>query len=143
MQKTGSHRFLAGCVTAGLILLIAMPSLAEPVVFMPYRAEPRCQSTDCVFNIIQEVGKEPRAVAVKKCDSKISLNLSDLNNAPDANSCHGATHIYQGKVVIGKLIFDSDSKSPLTFKVDKDKGYLYIKGKGKVTLADGTVKSLP
>lgn len=44
----------------------------------------------------------------------------------------GAEHIYIGKVKIGNYLFDSNPKYPLTFKIVKDMGYVYLCGCGNV-----------
>jgi tetratricopeptide (TPR) repeat protein len=57
--------------------------------------------------------------------------------------CYGARHTWVGRLVFGGYIFDSDKDDPLRFMVTRDKGYVYIKGKGTVTMPDRTRVSLP
>lgn len=57
--------------------------------------------------------------------------------------CYGAKHTWKGRLTFADHVFDSDNESPLQFMVDKDKGYVYLGGKGSVTLPDGTVIQLP
>ena len=56
---------------------------------------------------------------------------------------HGVTHIWVGKCSVGDYVFDGSRWSPLTFRVDKDKGYTYVKGRGTVTMPDGKSIRLP
>jgi hypothetical protein len=51
----------------------------------------------------------------------------------------GAKHTWLGKLTYAGYTFDSYSNDPLQFTVDKDKGYVYIKGTGTITLPDGRV----
>jgi len=57
--------------------------------------------------------------------------------------CHGYTHTWEGKSTFGGFTFDSEPGSPLSFTVDRDKGYLYLSGSGEVTKPDGEVIELP
>jgi hypothetical protein len=57
--------------------------------------------------------------------------------------CYGAKHTWIGKLTYAGYTFNSDKDSPLQFMVDEYKGYVYLQGKGAVTLPDGTVVKLP
>lgn len=57
--------------------------------------------------------------------------------------CYGAKHTWQGKLTYAGYTFASDASTPLQFMVDKDKGYIYIKGTGSVTFPDGKIAQLP
>ena len=57
--------------------------------------------------------------------------------------CYGAKHTWVGVLTYGNHTFNSDKDNPLQFTIDKDKGYVYIKGKGSVKLPDGQVIELP
>lgn len=60
--------------------------------------------------------------------------------------CNGAKHTWIGRHenIEGAIaVIDSSKDEPLQFKVDKEKGYVYQKGKGTVTLLDGKVVQLP
>jgi WD40 repeat protein len=50
-----------------------------------------------------------------------------------------AEHIYLGEVELEPIIFNSDSAYPLTFKLIKDKGFLYMCGRGSITTEDGEI----
>ena len=54
-----------------------------------------------------------------------------------------STYTFLGNVRLLKHQFESDEKDPLVFKLVKDKGLLYLKGKGKVTLPDGKIVTIP
>ena len=55
----------------------------------------------------------------------------------------GVTHTWIGKNKVGDHIFDSSADWPLDFRVDKVKGYRYLRGQGTLTLPDGKVVRLP
>jgi len=61
--------------------------------------------------------------------------------------CNGAKHTWIGRhenIQLGAItLIDSDKENPLQFRIDKEKGYVYQKGKGTVTLPDGKVIKLP
>jgi N-acetylglucosamine kinase-like BadF-type ATPase len=57
--------------------------------------------------------------------------------------CYGAKHTWQGKLTYAGYTFASDATAPLQFMVDKDKGYVYIKGKGSVKFPNGKIVHLP
>lgn len=60
--------------------------------------------------------------------------------------CNGAKHTWIGRHenIQGVIaLIDSDKENPLQFKIDKEKGYVYQKGKGTVTMSDGKVIKLP
>jgi len=56
---------------------------------------------------------------------------------------HGSTHTWIGKSKVFGYIFDSDPDNPLQFRVDKQKGYVYVQGRGTITTPDGKVVRLP
>jgi hypothetical protein len=64
------------------------------------------------------------------------------SNGNSSSWCNGAKHTWIGKVSYNGYVFDSDENSPLQFKLDKS-GYVYIAGKGSVTMPDGTTVTLP
>jgi hypothetical protein len=55
----------------------------------------------------------------------------------------GSKHTLIGKVKLGEYIFEADKDNPLQFMVDKDGNYVYINGKGTVTMPDRQVIKLP
>ncbi|MFH1097480.1 MAG: hypothetical protein V1749_08285 [Candidatus Desantisbacteria bacterium] len=56
---------------------------------------------------------------------------------------NGSKHTWIGKNTYKGFTFDSDKNDPLQFMVDKDKGYVYVKGKGVVTTHEGKTIGLP
>jgi hypothetical protein len=57
--------------------------------------------------------------------------------------CYGAEHTWIDKATYAGYTFASDKDNPLLFRVDKNAGYLYISGKGIVTMPDGKKVTLP
>lgn len=57
--------------------------------------------------------------------------------------CYDARHTWMGTLTYAGYTFESDALDPLQFRVVEGVGYVYIGGKGKVTLPDGSVISLP
>lgn len=56
---------------------------------------------------------------------------------------HGSINTWIGKNEIFGYTFDSDKDDPLKFRVDREKGYVYVKGKGIVTTPDGVTTKFP
>jgi len=56
---------------------------------------------------------------------------------------HDSKHTLIGKFEIWDFVFIGDEESPLRFRVDKEAGYVYIKGKGTIAFPDGGVEELP
>jgi hypothetical protein len=50
---------------------------------------------------------------------------------------NGAEHQYAGRVQTGGYVFESDPNYPLTFKIVKGKGYVYLCGRGVVIAKNG------
>jgi hypothetical protein len=55
----------------------------------------------------------------------------------------GSIYTFFGTVRLLKHVFSSDTEDPLVFKLVMEKGFVYVKGKGKVTLPDGKVLTVP
>ena len=55
----------------------------------------------------------------------------------------GLKHIWIGRCRYGRYIFDSNPNDPLTFKVDKELGYTYLNGSGKIIFPNGHIESFP
>lgn len=54
-----------------------------------------------------------------------------------------STYTFLGTVRLMKHVFSSDEKNPLVFKLVKDKGFMHVKGSGKVSLPDGNILTIP
>ncbi|MCX5886396.1 MAG: hypothetical protein NT096_10890 [Proteobacteria bacterium] len=54
----------------------------------------------------------------------------------------GSVYTFIGKVRLAGYNFDSDTKSPLSFKLVKEKGFVYLSGKGIITAKDGKLFQL-
>ena len=57
--------------------------------------------------------------------------------------CYGAKHKWIGTITYAGYTFASDQTDPLQFIVDQEQGYVYVKGKGSVTLPDKTIIAFP
>lgn len=57
--------------------------------------------------------------------------------------CYGANHTWIGELTYAGYTFASDENDPLQFRVDRDKGYVYVEGKGTITFPDGSSVTLP
>ncbi len=57
--------------------------------------------------------------------------------------CYGAKHTWQGTLTYAGYTFASDAATPMQFTLDKDKGYIYVTGKGSVTFPDGKIVQFP
>ncbi len=55
--------------------------------------------------------------------------------------CYNAKHTWIGKIKYAGYTFSSDKDNPLQFRVDKDKGYVYVRGKGVITGPDGKIRN--
>ena len=49
----------------------------------------------------------------------------------------GSTYIFLGDVILKNHVFLSNKKRPLVFKLVKNKGFVYVKGKGSVETPSG------
>jgi len=90
------------------------------------------------------------------CDTDVSITSVDgdslgitvnttitMLNGGWALFCYGAKHTWIGTLTYGGYTFASDESDPLQFMVDQYRGYVYVQGKGVVTLPDGTQVTLP
>jgi hypothetical protein len=57
--------------------------------------------------------------------------------------CYEAKHTWIGTVAYAGYTINSDANDPLQFQVTRDRGYVYIGGKGSVTMPDRTIVELP
>ena len=73
----------------------------------------------------------------------MSLNSAFGGSMVPSYWCLGAEQVFQGKYDAGSgLVFDSDKDYRLTFKLLKDKGLVYMCGRGTVTTPDGKATRL-
>ena len=72
-----------------------------------------------------------------------SIILADINifsgtgNAIYSFWLSGAEHVYRGRCDMGPIVIDSDSSYPLTFKLIRGRGLVYMCGRGTVTRENG------
>lgn len=103
--------------------------------FKPDYADAECAGT--VLELFQDdPSKEDIRVLVKQ-------GLLPIRNGQPVVFCNGAKHILKNKIRMKNYIFESDTKDPLQFLVDKEKGYIYLSGKGTITMPEGKVMKLP
>jgi hypothetical protein len=86
----------------------------------------------------------------EECNTNIKLRMEDgkymadgMHSVKGGNYCHKARHTLIGEVIIFNYLFKSDKDDPLQFVVDKEKGYVYVNGKGTITKPDGKIIKLP
>lgn len=70
-------------------------------------------------------------------------NMIIRNNQIIPPSGHGSVLRFKGKVDALGLMIDGDNADPLVFVLWKGSGLVYVKGKGNVTLANGSIVNLP
>ncbi|MFA6141758.1 MAG: hypothetical protein WC738_00490 [Candidatus Omnitrophota bacterium] len=51
----------------------------------------------------------------------------------------GSVYMFIGKVRLAGYVFDGNTKNPLSFKLSKNTGFVYVSGDGSVTTKDGAV----
>jgi hypothetical protein len=66
-----------------------------------------------------------------------------MRNSKMTLFCWGAKHTWMGTLTYAGYTFASDATDPLVFEVTESQGYLYVGGKGTVTLPNGTAVTLP
>lgn len=115
-----------------------------------------------IYNALLGYAKEPFAIKEKnfianynepcKADVQIkSVKGSSFGvggkisiiNGQVAFWCYSAKHTWIDKLTYAGYTFDSDKDNPLQFVIDKDKGYLYVKGQGTVIFPNGKKVKLP
>jgi hypothetical protein len=57
--------------------------------------------------------------------------------------CGGLQHVWIGTVEFEDYKFESDAENPLMFRVDRERGYIYLSGTGTITTPDGASVDLP
>jgi len=51
--------------------------------------------------------------------------------------------VFKGKIPLNGYVFDGQNADPLRFALLNGSGLVYLRGKGTVTMKDGTTLSLP
>jgi len=75
-------------------------------------------------------------------EGNVTMSMKDGNFEP-VFWADGIQHTWVGKLNIMGYVFDGDQNDPLQFKIDKNRGYVYLKGKGTVTLPNKETVVLP
>ena len=77
---------------------------------------------------------------------ELIAKLSGLRGGPSYVSPlwfgHGVEHVIRGKLTLVGHTFESDDAYPLTLKFIKERGYVYLCGRGTVTMPDGKTHRL-
>lgn len=110
------------------------------------------------FAITNDKSFEPLTSCQTRCSSVLDIEISErkghMNIIGTGKSvfqfcksemnmfCYGAKHKWVGRSSYAGYVFDSDKKDPLQF-MSTEEGYVYVKGKGTITLPDGSVVQLP
>lgn len=89
-----------------------------------------------VLEISQEAGRSDLSIKVVSGSLTIKKNRSVV-------FCYEAKHVWIGTAVYEGYTFISDKDNPLQFQVTRDRGYVYLHGKGTVKMPNGTVVDLP
>ena len=121
LNETTQSRFLVASNLAGeLESEVRLPSHGQEMILLGTR-------------VTLGVGKAPFSPPPESLEQQApSANFTAGMINPDWFS--GAEHIMIGKITLNDYIFDSDPAYPLTFKVVKDLGYVYVCGRGTITL---------
>jgi hypothetical protein len=129
-------------MTLEFLKIAAMSIFVIVVALIPLTSNAKDQFSITEKDFIPEYKEE--------CNTNIKLSMEDgkyiadgMHSAKGGNYCHKARHTLIGKVIIFAYVFDSEKDDPLQFIVDKDKGYVYVKGKGTITNPDGKAIKLP
>jgi hypothetical protein len=129
LNETTQSRFLVAANQAGeLESEVRLPSHGQEMIFFGAR-------------VTLGVGKAPFSPPPESLEMQApSTDFTAGMINPDWFS--GAEHIMIGKIALNDYVFDSDPDYPLTFKVVKEQGYVYVCGRGTITLPDNKIKDL-
>ncbi|MBN2545518.1 MAG: hypothetical protein JXB50_06960 [Spirochaetes bacterium] len=114
--------------------LFLMISCAEKTDTLLIKEEKFNIKTTCEGRGIFYISMKNKKLTINALD-KILYSMDDPSNM--TLWCHGSIHQWQGKVKYGYYTFISSKNDPLQFIVDKNIGYYYIKGTGKVITPEG------
>jgi hypothetical protein len=100
--------------------------------------------TDSAFeaSLKDTCNTDVRITEVNGTSLSVSGTIS-MRNGKFVIWCYGAKHTWVGTLTYADYTFASDAADPLQFIIDKNRGYVYLSGKGSVTAPDGTVTDLP
>jgi len=108
----------------------------EPLVIEGEAFEADVQGTCSTDVAITEVVGD--ALRIQVLSGSISIREGGLTIW-----CYGAKHTWIGTLTYGGYTFESDEDDPLQFILDRNKGYSYLAGKGRVIQPDGRSVELP
>jgi hypothetical protein len=92
-----------------------------------------------------------------ECGNDVDIKIDRIDPTPDGDSrhvegkflilldgrpvadCYGAKHTWLGKLTYNGYTFESDVDDPLVFTYVRNKGYVHLRGKGRVVMPDGKV----
>ena len=133
----GMRRRLAVLLFVGVFAAVSGcgSSGAFTIKSKDFHASSACDATGTI-----EVSTQNGQVQAKpRSDYKAKMLASGMPSV----WCSGAKQQFVGTVKVSGYTFESDASKPLTFVVDRDKGFYYSAGKGKVTDPQGKVTTLP
>lgn len=117
------------------------PTLTPTPKFFAIQSEDFDQGENCfeptVLEISQESGQSD-FISIKVVSGSLTIKKNEY-----VMFCYGVKHIWVGTAVYEGYTFISDKDDPLQFQVTRNRGYVYLQGKGKVKMPNGTVVDLP
>jgi hypothetical protein len=129
LNEVAQSRFLVRTTQAGkLEAEVSQPTHRQEMIFLNQR-------------VTLGIGKatfSPPPLSLEQNAPSTGFKAGMVN--PDWFS--GVEHILIGKITINDYVFESDPSYPLTFKIVKEMGYVYICGRGSVTTPQGKTQEL-
>jgi hypothetical protein len=90
-----------------------------------------------------EIRISPAPGGESHMEGKVTFRMGPDGELHPVLWAHGVKHTWIGRHEAQNHVFEGDPSWPLVFRVDKDKGYVYLRGRGTVTTPDGRVFRLP
>jgi len=127
---------------AGLFVLAGDHDSQSILDFKPHELlPPETKREDIGIRVRLEPAKDPNILRVsapnKEYKIEVSLKMDEKGNFAGIEPLHwskGAVHEMAQNISFAGYTFEPEKDSVLTFRVEPDKGYVYVSGKGKVTI---------
>ena len=118
--------------------------------FMPHELLPaNTRSENIDIRVRLEPAKDPNILSVsapnKEYKIEVVLKMDEKGNFAGVEPLHwskGAIHEMAENISFAGYLFEPQRDSILTFRVEPDKGYVYVSGQGKLTTPDKTIITL-